>query len=105
MTHDIELEIDEGGLCLAVTYQCTIRRTRNEDGSGRGWWEPDVDSDIIHILLNDCDEYELEWFYGDEMPARLDSVFEKYQARMSRMLYERAKEIVNSPTYQEPGHD
>lgn len=101
MTKDITLEIEEDGLSLCVTYQCRIRRTPNGDTQGRKWWEPDVDSDLINVSVNDCDEYELDWMYGEDMPARVEQILETFHARLDRMLYERAKEMVNEPNYED----
>lgn len=114
MNRDITVTIENPTIFMQVTYECEIRRHHEEDGSGRTWWEPDVDATPIRVdlvFLQKDDEISYEWFYGENKPTPIQSALERYRDALSDKLTSRIKEIVNdinftdNPSEGEPRDD
>jgi len=102
MNKDLTLVIDIPAIFLQVTYNCNITRGKQDSDHAGTWWEPDVDSQPIGVFMQNHKEEEFEWFYGDNKPGPIVRAIEMYGPDLDRLLYQRAREIVNNPNFEDP---
>lgn len=105
MTKDLTFTIEKPHLFLQATYECTFRRGKRDFNEASSWWEPDVERiTLIRVdMMNHRDE-EFEWFYGDDKPGPIVRALELHTQELDRLLYDRVREIVNNPNF-EDSHD
>jgi hypothetical protein len=99
MNKDITLTIEEHGIFLQVTYQCTIYRRKNSDDR-RSWWEPDVRSTLIRADFTNRKDEEFEWFYGDPKPAPIERALELYDDQLEKMFSDKVHDIISNPNFE-----
>lgn len=101
MRKDFTVTIEESQRYTEITFQCEVTRTKQEDGSGRTWWEHNiVDSTPTGAIICDTDGEEEVWRIGfDEASPLLKQVMDKYADKISDSLSKQATDLVNSYQY------
>jgi len=101
LNKDITLTIDQDGIFLQATYECVIHRRKNSDGSGRTWWEPELQATLIRADLTNKDDEEFEWFYGDPRPRAIDRAIELYEGKLEQLLADKVSDIIHSFNFED----
>lgn len=102
MTKDLTFTIETPALFLQATYECTISRGKKNSDYADSWWEPDIEATLIHVDMTNHRDEEFEWFYGSQKPGPIERALELHNQDLDRLLYEKAREFVNNPNFEDP---
>jgi hypothetical protein len=102
MTKDLTFTIETPALFLQATYECTISRGKKDSDYADSWWEPDIEATLIRVDMTNHRDEEFEWFYGDQKPGPIERALELHTQDLDRLLYEKAREFVNNPNFEDP---
>ena len=104
MRTDINLHIETPDIIIDVTYECLLSRFENGDGM-RTWWDPEIESTLIHALVTNMNDQEWEWRYGETMPNEITDTLDRFADRINDMLYDKAKDIISTRYHKDRDHD
>lgn len=101
MNKDITLTIDQDNIFMQATYQCVIYRRENSDGSGRKWWEPELEATLIRVDFTNKNDEEFEWLYGDPKPSVIERALELYEGKLEQMLADKVSDIIHDFNFED----